>query len=422
MSKILIGAATAAHQVEGNNKKSDMWVLENVEHSSYKEPSLDAVDHYNRYKEDISILAQAGLNSYRFSIEWARIQPHKDVFDQQEIEHYREVLQYCKELNIVPIVTLHHFSSPAWLISEGGWNDEKTVEYFARYTDRVVAELGSMIPYICTINEANMGVQLKRLVEKLQKQQKVEQDVQEVQVGLNLEVENPMMQGFIEAGEAFGIEPDKVAPFLSPRGIDEEGVVLKSHMRAREVIKAHYPEIQVGLTMSLYDYQPLAGGEEFAQKLLEEDFLHYLPYIKEDDFFGAQNYTRKIVGAEGIIPPPEGTRVTDVGNEFYPSALAGVLKYVSEVWDKPIMVTENGLATTNDEMRVEFIEETFKNLKQCLAEGINLIGYIHWSLLDNFEWQIGYGPKFGLIAVDRATQKRYPKKSLTVLGEINKAQ
>ena len=154
-SEFMFGAATAAHQVEGNNVNSDFWVMENLPGSMYKESSLDAVDHYHRYREDIKLLANAGLNAYRFSIEWARIEPTKGNFDKSEIEHYRNVLKCCHENSVTPIVTLHHFSSPKWLISEGGWESENTIGYFKNYCEYVVSELGDLIPYICTINEAN---------------------------------------------------------------------------------------------------------------------------------------------------------------------------------------------------------------------------------------------------------------------------
>ena len=151
--KFLLGAATAAHQVEGNNIYSDFWALEQMENSSYKEPSLDAVDHYHRYEEDIRLLKEAGLNAFRFSIEWARIEPVKGKYEEAEIEHYRKILDCCHENGIVPVVTMHHFSSPKWLVSEGGWENEKTVGYFADYCRYVAERLGSRMEYVCTINE-----------------------------------------------------------------------------------------------------------------------------------------------------------------------------------------------------------------------------------------------------------------------------
>ena len=152
-----IGAATAAHQVEGNNIHSDYWAQEHMKHTSFTEPSGDAVDHYNRYEEDIRLMAQAGLNAYRFSIEWARIEPREGEFDPQEVEHYRNVIRCCRNHGIEPIVTLHHFTSPKWLITKGGWEADTTPAYFARYAGYIMEQLGSEINYVCTINEANMA-------------------------------------------------------------------------------------------------------------------------------------------------------------------------------------------------------------------------------------------------------------------------
>jgi beta-glucosidase len=423
-SNFMFGAATAAHQVEGNNVNSDFWVMENIPGSSFKEKSLDAVDHYNRYREDIKMLADAGFNTYRFSLEWARIEPSKGSFDKKEIEHYRDVLEYCHENGITPIVTLHHFSSPKWLISEGGWESETTVDYFANYCKYVVSELGELMTYICTINEANMGVQIGRVMKeyqaKMAKAAEAKSANADVQVGLNVDTKSAMEKYYRAAGEAFGIDPRNVQIFLAPRTKNGDLIVMKCHEKARQVIKEVNPGIKVGITMSLYDYQAQPGGEEYVKTLWEEDFLHYLPFIQEDDFFGVQNYTRKVFGPNGKIEPDENTRLTEAGNEFYPASLAGVLRFVSKHWEKPIIVTENGISTGNDKDRVEFIQGAIEGLYECVEEGINVIGYMHWSLIDNFEWQMGYKPKFGLIAVDRTTQIRYPKESLTILGNMKK--
>ena len=133
MADFLIGAATAAHQVEGNNRRSDYWIMEHVKHSDFAEPSGLACDHYNRYDEDIRLLAEAGCNAYRFGIEWARIEPEEGRFDPDEIMHYRRVLDCCREHGVMPVVTLMHFSSPSWLIGKGGWGSRDVAVYFSRY-------------------------------------------------------------------------------------------------------------------------------------------------------------------------------------------------------------------------------------------------------------------------------------------------
>lgn len=420
-SNFMIGAATAAHQVEGNNKNSDFWLMENLPETTYKEPSLDAVDHYNRYKEDIKLMADAGLDTYRFSIEWARIEPAKGNFDKKEIEHYRDVLNCCHEHEITPIVTLHHFSSPKWLISEGGWESEDTIEYFGRYTKYVVSELGDLIPYICTINEANMGKQITKVAKRMLNSANDKSKDGDIQVGLNLDIESKMEKYYRSLGEAFGIDPRKVHPFLSPKTENGELIIMKCHEKAREVIKEVNPNIKVGITLSLYDHQTLPGGEKYAEKEWQDDFFDYLPFFKEDDFLGVQNYSRKIHGADGKVHEPEDIRRTKMGYEYYPEAIGNVIRFVSKHWDKPMIVTENGVSTDQDEERVEFIERALSGIHECIEEGIDVIGYIYWSLLDNFEWQLGYDQTFGLIAVDRSTQTRHPKQSLTFLGDVKKS-
>jgi beta-glucosidase len=422
----MMGAATAAHQVEGNNVNSDFWTMEHLPGTMYKEPSLDAVDHYHKYKEDIQLLVDAGLNTYRFSIEWARIEPSKGNFDQNEIEHYRQVLEFCHQNNVTPIVTLHHFSSPKWLISEGGWECESTIEYFGNYCRHVVSELGDLIPYICTINEANIGKQIAKIMKRMMaganKKKSVEkQESVDVQVGLNVDLKASMEQYNQALEEAFGINPKNVHTFISPQTDNGELIIMKCHEKARTVIKEINPIIKVGITLSLYDHQALPGGEPFVEKEQHEDFLNYLPFLQGDDFLGVQNYSRKIHGPDGVVQPDENTRVTKMGYEYYPEALGNVLQFVAKHWEKPIIVTENGISTDNDKDRVEFIERALNGVYQCIEEGINVIGYTYWSLLDNFEWQLGYAQTFGLIAVDRSTQTRYPKESLSFLGNIKKA-
>lgn len=415
----LIGAATAAHQVEGNNIHSDYWVMENLKHSDFVEPSGMAVDHYNRYAEDIKLLAAAGGNAYRFGIEWARIEPQEGKFDQKEIEHYRQVLLCCKENGIVPVVTLYHFSSPAWLISKGGWCKEYVVSAFAKYTRKVVEELGDLIPYICTINEANMGFQLQKVVADMMNAGKRKEG--NVQVGQNTGLDfKAIIFGMFEQGKAFKCSPFSINTFLKPRKQEQERIVMRAHRAAVNEIKTAHPEIKVGLTLSLFDYQAVDGGEAEAEKLWYEDFGFYLPYFKDDDFLGVQNYSRKIVDAKGAREPAADAAVTQMGYEDYPAAIGNVLRRVEKEYKGELIVTENGIGTDNDARRCEFIKEAFAGVMAAKEAGVNVTGYLHWSLLDNFEWQAGYGKTFGLIAVDRKTQTRYPKESLNVLGALNR--
>lgn len=433
-SDFMLGAATAAHQVEGNNTNSDCWALEHMEHTSYLEPSLDAVDHYHRYEEDIRLLAEAGMNAYRFSIEWARIEPSEGTFDKAEVNHYRDVIRCCRKYGVEPIVTLHHFSSPKWLIGKGGWEAGSTVADFERYVRYIIGELGSELRYVCTINEANMGIQVaaiaKRYMQKMMEAQaaaKTQTDADSkgntdgaVQVGINLQ---KMMEGEKVTAEenmkVFGVA--KVENFTSMRTPGGDLVVAHAHETARRAIKELYPDIKVGLTLSLHDIQAAEGGEEAAAKEWEDEFTHYLPYIAGDDFLGVQNYTRSIIGAEGQLPTPEDVEVTQMNYEFYPEALEHVIRRVAEQFKGELIVTENGIATADDSRRVEFIQRAVTGVQSCMRDGLPVKGYFHWSLLDNFEWQKGYSMTFGLISVDRSTQTRYPKESLSFLGSLRQA-
>ncbi len=416
----LIGASTAAHQVEGNNIHSDYWAQELLPHTSFSEPSGEACDHYRRYEEDIRMMAEAGLNAYRFSVEWARIEPEEGVFDDNEIEHYRKVIACCRENHIEPIVTLMHFTSPVWLIRKGGWEAETTVEYFRRYASYVTKKLGSELNYICTINEANMGLQLAAITKRFQlmaqqAQKNAKSAEGTVQVGMNFEkmMEN-MKYASMENAGVFGTPQPQI--FVSSRTPEGDILVMKAHQAAREAIKEQFPDMKVGVTLSMHDLQAQEGGEPFAEAAWEEEFTHYLPYIAEDDFLGVQNYTRTLYGPQGQLPAPEGAELTQMDYEFYPEALEHVIRKVHEDFRGDLIVTENGIATADDSRRIAFITQALEGVKNCIDDGIPVKGYFHWSLMDNFEWQKGFSMMFGLIAVDRTTQKRTPKESLKFLG------
>lgn len=417
-----IGAATAAHQVEGNNTNSDCWAQEQMPHTTYKEKSGLACDHYNRYEEDIKQMKQAGLNAYRFSIEWARIQPEEGVFDDAQIEHYSKVIRCCKENGLEPVVTLFHFSSPVWLIRKGGWEADTVVEDFTQYVSYVMKALGSELRYVCTINEANMGLQVAAISRRYTMMAKKAAEAAakaggEVQMGLNVQamMENMKYQA-MENMEIFGT----AQPHCFNLGGSEHSdlLTMKCHQAAKKVIKELYPDIQVGLTLSLHDLQPVDGGEVRAAASWSEEFTHYLPYIQGDDFLGVQNYTRTLVGPEDDLPVPDGAERTQMGYEYYPEALEHVIRAVAKDFKGDLIVTENGVSCDDDARRVNFIDVATDGVARCIADGIPVKGYFYWSLMDNFEWQMGYRMTFGLISVDRNTLKRTPKDSLSFLGHL----
>ncbi len=419
--EFFIGAATAAHQVEGNNIHSDYWAMEQMKTTSFTEPSGEAVDHYNRFREDIALMASAGLNAYRFSIEWARIEPVEGQFDETEIEHYRDVIRCCKNHGLEPMVTLYHFTSPKWLICKGGWEAETVPADFAKYVRYVMERLGSEITYVCTINEANMGIQVAAIMERYKRQMMAMASKAsgaaegQVQVGINLQ---KMMEGQKLAVQenlaVFGTA--QLQTFTNPRTPRGDQLVMEAHRAAMAVIRELCPHVKAGLSLSLHDIQAIPGGEERAEKEWAEEFTHYLPCIQGDDFLGVQNYTRSLIGSDGIQPNPDGAELTQMGYEYYPQALENVLRRVAKDFHGDLIVTENGIATADDSRRVAFIDTATAGVQSCIADGIAVKGYFYWSFMDNFEWQKGFSMTFGLVAVDRSTQKRIPKPSLAFLG------
>ena len=172
------------------------------------------------------------------------------------------------------------------------------------------------------------------------------------------------------------------------------GAATAAHQAARTVIREICPHAKVGLTLSLHDIQTVPGGEELAAQKWELEFRHYLPAIRGDDFLGVQNYTRSVIGPGGELPVPEGAETTQMDYEYYPQGLVHVLRRVAEDFQGDLLVTENGIATADDRRRQAFVQTALEGVRLCMEEGIPIKGYMHWSLLDNFEWQKGFSMTF----------------------------
>ena len=399
----LWGTATAAHQVEGNNVYSDNWLYEHVPGTIYAEPSGDACDHYHRYAEDIALLAELGFNTYRFSIEWARIEPEEGEFSRASLEHYRRMLAVCHEHGLTPMVTFHHFTSPRWLIATGGWEGKDTPDRFARYCEHATRYLGDLIGAACTLNEPNIALLFK-------------------QIGI---VPPPAAQQYapwwLAAANSLGITPDRLMPFIFAASDQAVDTILTAHHRAVEAIKAGPGDFPVGLTLALQDIQAGEGGEEMAAQMRRLINDVYLEQLREDDFVGVQTYSRLRFGPEAPLPPEEGVELTQMHYEFWPEALEATIRHAIAVAGIPVIVTENGLGTTDDLRRIEYVERALQGVSNCLQDGLDVRGYIYWSAFDNFEWMLGYRPTFGLIAVDRETQTRTVKPSARWLGAVARA-
>ena len=375
------GAATSAHQVEGGNWNNDWWAWEHKADSPCLEPSGDAYDHWHRYPEDIRLCAELGFGAYRFSLEWSRIEPEEGEFSRVALEHYRRMCGVCLEHGLQPIVTFHHFTTPRWVVARGGWIEPSTADRFARFCERATAHLGDLIGWACTVCEPNIVARMGYLY------------------------------GLFPPGER---DPD-----LRLRASE---VFIAAHRKAAEAIHAGPGSPLVGLTLAMLDWQAVDGGEAERDRHRRDMEDVFLDAARGDDFLGLQCYTRMYVGPHGLLFPDSDVRLTKMGYEFWPAALEATLRYAWKLTGGvPLLVTENGIATDDDAERIEYIEEALAGVLACLADGIDVRGYVYWSLLDNFEWILGYVPTFGLVAVDRVTQARTVKPSARWLGAIARA-
>lgn len=375
------GTATAAHQVEGGNWNNDWWKWEHTPGSPCTEPSGDACDHFHRYPDDIRLAAALGFGAYRFSIEWSRIEPEPGEYSIAALDHYRRMCATCLEHGLRPIVTFHHFTTPRWLASQGGWVEAETADRFGDLCDRVVRHTGDLIDRACTLNEPNVVATF---------------------------------------GFQWGIfPPGQRDPGLRLRANE---VFIAAHRAGRAAIKAARPTLPTGLTLAMQDHQAIPGGEELRdlERAVMEDV--YLVAARGDDFIGVQTYTRIRFGPDGMVGPEHGVPLTQMGYEFWPEALEATIRRAWLVGDgTPLIVTENGIGTDDDDARIVYVSRALRGVVACMADGIAVEGYVYWSLLDNFEWVFGYRPTFGIVAVDRSTQLRTPKPSAYWLGAIARA-
>ena len=398
----LWGTATAAHQVEGGNTASDLWLMEMMKDSLFAEASGDACDHYHLYPSDIALIKALGFNTYRFSIEWARLEPEEGFFSRAALDHYRRMIASCLAHGVAPMVTFHHFTAPLWFTRDGGWEDGKSVDRFARFCETAGKALGDLVAYACTINEANIPIMVTMIRE-----------------AVGVAGGNRREQALAEAARLCGGLPGRFAPYLSGNGHATALNLIAAHRKAYEVLK---PLVRgpVGITLSLNAFEAEPGGEKLRDAADHAINGQFLESLTGDDFIGVQTYTRVRFVRDGVLPPPEGSERTQMGYEFYPEALEATIRQAARISGCPVVVTENGIGTEDDTRRIEYTRRALEGVQRAIKDGIDVRGYIHWSMLDNFEWLEGYRPKFGLIEVDRATQARKPKPSAYWLGDVAK--
>lgn len=374
----LWGAATAAHQVEGSNVNSDWWAFEHDPRTAAVESSGDAIDHYRRYSEDFALLARLGHTAHRLSVEWARIEPAEGEFSAAAIAHYRDVLTALRAEGMVSFVTLHHFSLPAWFAARGGWTAPDAVATFERYARRALAALGGLIDYVCTINEPQMVA----------------------------------LHGYLEGCHP----PGATNPTLFRR---VGRVLLEAHHRAvdatRELTDASPGlAVQLPLLASARDDDASVAFRDWLRAEIVDLYLDGIRGPEGGDWLGVQYYRKNWVDPAiptFFAPPPADLPTTQMGWAVYPDGLRQMLARAAEC-GLPLFVTENGIATEDDDERIAYLAAHLRAITDACAEGVDVRGYLHWSAFDNFEWSEGYRPKFGLIAVDRETDfARHPKPS-----------
>jgi beta-glucosidase len=394
----LWGAATAGHQVEGNNIASDVWLCETVKPTMFAEPSGDADNSFELWPADLDLARSLGLNSYRFSLEWARIEPEAGRISIAMLDHYKAMIDGCRTRGLNPVVTFNHFTAPRWFAAQGGWTNPQSPQLFARFCDRAARHLAGGIAYATTLNEPNT-------------------------VNILKDVFPPQFLGAVRgmnaaAGRACGSTDFKNA--MVPDVADLEVLqanLIAAHKAGRAAIKAVRADLPVGVSLAITDDQ--AAGERSLRDAKRA--LFYGPWLdaaKDDDFLGVQNYARARWGDKGDLGAPAGAKLNGMGQEIYAPSLAGAVRYAHAATGLPILVTEHGLNTPDDSLRAAFIPAALSELQAVVAEGVPVKGYIHWSLLDNFEWIFGYKMRFGLCSVDRSSFERTPKPSARVLGAI----
>lgn len=382
------GAATSSYQVEGNNINSDWWEWE--KRIGLKESSGEACRHYELYKEDFSLAKQLGHNAHRLSIEWSRIEPAKNNFSAQEINHYSGVINYLRELGIEPIVTLHHFTNPLWFARQGGWLDKNSVDYFLGYVEKIVSALCEQVNFWVTINE-------------------------------------PMV--YVYHSYILGIWPPQERSFSRAKMVTENFIL--AHSQAHQLIHAIYkkrnlPKPLVSIAKNMQAFQPcgLSLRNKLAAYLRNKSFnfdlIDRLARNKTLDFIGINYYSRALVDTRGWrisnllldVCQDNHSRLkkNSLGWDIYPEGLYRLLLELKN-YNLPVFILENGICTNDDAERWDFISEHLKNINLAIKRGVKALGYIYWSLIDNYEWDKGFTPRFGLIEVDYRSYKRMIRES-----------
>lgn len=386
--KFLWGAATSAHQVEGNNTNSDWWEWEERVQPPEKR-SGQAVNQYELYEQDFGLAKQLNHNAHRLSIEWSRIEPEEGKFDEDAISHYVEVLRTLKEYGFSVMLTLHHFTNPLWFSKLGGWENSKSSFYFERFVKKILPRIKNHVDLWITINEPGI---------------------------------------LVWAGYIGGKFPPQKKNRLTAYWVHWN--LAKAHKKAYKAIHQEIPEAKVGFSQNIHSFNRLhkhsirEGVAEWIYDMSYNHAFYLMTGKKTHDFIGLNYYYNWYISFNGRSHLPElldvievKKDVSDLGWEIFPEGMFSVLMDFSD-YHLPIYITENGIASTNDDRRVRFLLSYLKEIYHAISAGIDVRGYFHWSLVDNFEWADGFEPRFGLIEVNHRTQERKFRPSSFVYAEI----
>lgn len=403
----LWGVATSAFQLEGSPYAD--WASWDAILNSVP----DITNHYNLYKEDLSLLKALGVNAYRFSIEWSRIQPKENIWDEDAIDHYQDIINILIENNIEPMVTIHHFTHPLWFIKKYPWHEEASIEKFLFFVERIVSSIKG-VKYFITFNEPYVL----------------------------------LLGGYLEGCMPPGLKDVQLA-------IKALRNILICHSKAYDIIHSRIPDAMVSVAHNMAALAPWRRWnplDRLLSKIAQYFYNHSLlgafmtgrltikfPFAKEInisvpikdklDFFGVNYYTRvhirfnpfKKMGVELRHRDIDGYGLTDLGWEIHPHGLEKVLRYASRL-NVPIIITENGIATHDDQKKIKFMKRHIDVLEKCIKEGLDVRGYFYWSLIDNYEWLQGLDARFGLYKVDFDTLKRQPTNAAAYYSYLIKSR
>lgn len=400
--ELKLGVATASTQIEGGFSDSNWndWFYQGMIKDGTNPERAN--DHYNRYKQDIDLMSDMGIECYRMSIEWSRLQPRHGFFDEKEIVHYIDEITYLQSKGIEVLLTLHHFNNPMWFEKMGGFLNDESSDMFLNFVTYVVQKLGHLVKEYVTINEPNVYVTSAYFFGEFPPGHRSLSECQKVFTNL--------AKSHIKAYHAI----HKIRKSI---GENDTKVGYASHVRVFEPKCKFSPLDIVGSKMMEKMFQTsideccLTGVCHYP---LHND--HLFKKGKYYDFIGINYYSRSVVSIfnEGA---KDGSDKNDMGWEIYPEGLGKIIKDYSEKYKAPIYITENGIPDRKDQKRAKFIYDHLKVLSQCNR---HVEKYFHWTFIDNFEWMDGEKECFGLVGLNYETQERTIRKSGHFYSEIIK--